>query len=31
MKLNDNEIKIAKIRESAKVPSNRVEDAGFDL
>ena len=31
MKLNDNEIKIAKIRESAKVPSKRVEDAGFDL
>ena len=31
MKLNDNELKIAKIRESAKVPSKRVEDAGFDL
>lgn len=31
MKLKDNELKIAKIRESAKMPSRRDEDAGFDL
>lgn len=31
MKLNDNELKIAKIRETAKMPSRREEDAGFDL
>lgn len=31
MKLNDNELKIAKIRETAKFPSKREEDAGFDL
>lgn len=31
MKLKDNELKIAKIRETAKMPSRREEDAGFDL
>jgi dUTP pyrophosphatase len=31
MKLNDNELRFAKIRESARVPSKRDEDAGFDL
>ena len=31
MKLKDNELKFAKIRESAKMPSKRDEDAGYDL
>lgn len=31
MKLKDNELKIARIRESARVPAKRDEDAGFDL
>ena len=31
MKLKDNELKFAKIRETAKLPSKREEDAGFDL
>ena len=31
MELKDNELKFAKIRETAKVPSKRDEDAGFDL
>lgn len=31
MKLNDNELRFAKIRESARVPSKRDEDAGFDM
>ena len=31
MGLKDNELKFAKIRETAKVPSKRDEDAGFDL
>ena len=31
MEIRDNELKIAKIRDSAKFPSKRLEDAGFDL
>ena len=31
MKLNDNELRFAKIRETARVPSKRDEDAGFDM
>ena len=31
MKLNDNELRFAKIRETARVPAKRDEDAGFDL
>lgn len=31
MKLKDNELKFARIRETAKLPSKREEDAGFDL
>ena len=31
MKLNDNELRFARIRESARVPEKRDEDAGFDL
>ena len=31
MTLNDNELRFAKIRESARMPSKRDEDAGFDL
>lgn len=31
MKLNDNELRFAKIRETARVPNKRDEDAGFDL
>ena len=31
MKLKDNELRFAKIRESARVPSKRDEDAGFDM
>ena len=31
MKLKDNELCFAKVRETAKVPSKRDEDAGFDL
>ena len=31
MEIKDNELKFAKIRETAKIPSKRDEDAGFDL
>ena len=31
MKLNDNELCFAKIRETARVPSKKDEDAGFDF
>lgn len=31
MKLKDNELKIARMRETARVPSKRDEDAGYDL
>ena len=31
MKLKDNELRFAKIRETARVPSKKDEDAGFDM
>ena len=31
MKLKENELKFARIRESAKLPSKKTEDAGYDL